>query len=149
MNCSGSEENKSQSRAQDSLAEEVPHKLYVVPNSDLIQVRYLLVYTEKSNSSPSQRAQDSLAEEVPHKLYVVPNSDLIQVRYLLVYTEKSNSSPSQRLTQRNSGLLSWLGRHKMAASLATYAVVLVAVGLSRSPTFLRLWQDICRTIGIR
>ncbi|XP_054283255.1 protein mono-ADP-ribosyltransferase PARP16-like [Macrosteles quadrilineatus] len=55
QNEQASEENKSRARAQDSLAGEVPHKLYVVPNSDLIQVRYLLVYTEKSNSSPSQR----------------------------------------------------------------------------------------------
>uniref|UniRef100_A0A1B6LZ22 Poly [ADP-ribose] polymerase n=1 Tax=Graphocephala atropunctata TaxID=36148 RepID=A0A1B6LZ22_9HEMI len=43
------EEAKSRARPDDSIAGEVPHKLYVVPNSDLLRLRYLLVYKAPSH----------------------------------------------------------------------------------------------------
>ncbi|XP_046661003.1 protein mono-ADP-ribosyltransferase PARP16 isoform X1 [Homalodisca vitripennis] len=50
------DEAKSRARPEDSLAGEVPHKVYVVPNSDLLRLRYLLVY----KAQPSLLAQQQL-----------------------------------------------------------------------------------------
>uniref|UniRef100_A0A1B6CHE8 Poly [ADP-ribose] polymerase n=1 Tax=Clastoptera arizonana TaxID=38151 RepID=A0A1B6CHE8_9HEMI len=37
--------DKSRTETEDSVVGEVPHKFYLVPNSDLVRVRYLLVYS--------------------------------------------------------------------------------------------------------
>jgi len=42
------ESDKSRSIAKDSIGGEVPKKYYVVLNSDLVKVRYLLVYSKYS-----------------------------------------------------------------------------------------------------
>ncbi|KAL1463377.1 hypothetical protein WDU94_015132 [Cyamophila willieti] len=46
-------ENKSRALAKDSLGGEVPHKYYVVQNSVLVKVQYLLIYT-RHKVTPSQ-----------------------------------------------------------------------------------------------
>lgn len=43
-----SESDKSRSIATDSIGGEVPKKYYVALNSDLVKVRYLLVYSKQS-----------------------------------------------------------------------------------------------------
>uniref|UniRef100_A0A1B6C5N1 Poly [ADP-ribose] polymerase n=1 Tax=Clastoptera arizonana TaxID=38151 RepID=A0A1B6C5N1_9HEMI len=47
INCQSKDgsNDKSRAKAKDSFAGEVPHKFYLVPNSDLVRVRYLLVYS--------------------------------------------------------------------------------------------------------
>jgi len=90
-------------------------------------------------------APDSIAGQVPHKIYVVPNSELVRVRYLLVYP----SAPSQlKQNQPRSGVLLWIGRHKMAVGLAAYAIMLASVGLTRSATMIHVWQAVCKALGL-
>ncbi|RZF44742.1 hypothetical protein LSTR_LSTR000694 [Laodelphax striatellus] len=45
VHCQTKSGDKSRALANDSMAGEVPHKYYVVANSDMVRVRYLLFYT--------------------------------------------------------------------------------------------------------
>lgn len=45
------DDNQNRSRATGSMAGEVPDKYYVVQNNEVIRIKYLLVYAQKSAPS--------------------------------------------------------------------------------------------------
>ncbi|XP_022191036.2 protein mono-ADP-ribosyltransferase PARP16 isoform X2 [Nilaparvata lugens] len=56
VHCQTKTGDKSRAFANDSMAGEVPHKYYVVANSDLVRIRYLLFYT-RSLPKPEHSGQ--------------------------------------------------------------------------------------------
>ena len=76
-------------------------------------------------------------DRAPDTYVVVPNNDHIRVRYLFVYAEQ----PADRGSFTGRGCLgrvrAVVARHRFAASLLCYALILVVVGLWNTRAFRR------------
>lgn len=68
VKCQDKESDKSRSIAKDSIGGEVPNKYYVALNSDLVKVRYLLIYSKYSPRSGSMGSTSWLGWVGRHKL---------------------------------------------------------------------------------
>ncbi|KDR13804.1 hypothetical protein L798_12102, partial [Zootermopsis nevadensis] len=70
VKCQDKESDKSRSIATDSIGGEVPKKYYVALNSDLVKVRYLLVYSKQSQWDDSIVSTSWLGWVRRHKLVI-------------------------------------------------------------------------------
>ena len=62
-----SDSSKARSLAKDSIGGEVPQKYYVVMNSDLVKVRYLLVYSKFTETADATANKSLLGWLGRHK----------------------------------------------------------------------------------
>ncbi|KAJ4434433.1 hypothetical protein ANN_22995 [Periplaneta americana] len=97
VKCQDKESDRSRSIAKDSIGGEVPNKYYVALNSDLVKVRYLLIYSKCSQRAGSETSSSWLGWLGRHKLltfilgYIVvlasvglSNNDMVQRYYHLM-----------------------------------------------------------------
>ncbi|XP_069672200.1 protein mono-ADP-ribosyltransferase PARP16-like [Periplaneta americana] len=97
VKCQDKESDRSRSIAKDSIGGEVPNKYYVALNSDLVKVRYLLIYSKYSQRASSETSSSWLGWLGRHKLltfilgYIVvlasvglSNNDMVQRYYHLM-----------------------------------------------------------------
>lgn len=64
----GDSGNSTQNKLSNSLSEQVPNKYYLITNSDLVRVRYLLVYSQEFNPTRNNESAGLLEWFRTHKL---------------------------------------------------------------------------------
>ncbi|PSN47378.1 Mono [ADP-ribose] polymerase PARP16 [Blattella germanica] len=92
VKCQDKESSKSRSIAKDSIGGEVPQKYYVVMNSDLVKVRYLLVYSKCTQRADSVANGSWLGWVGRHKLLTL----ILGYVLLLASVGLSNNRAVQR-----------------------------------------------------
>ncbi|CAB4059039.1 PARP16 [Lepeophtheirus salmonis] len=95
-----------------------------------------------SSSDPSRGfIEGSEGGRVPDKYIVVRSNDLIINKYLFVYS-RGNSKFQITRPNKSDGFLTWIFSHKVALLFISYALILFAIGFSKTNAvyrYLRRW----------
>lgn len=117
-------EDNARNLVTDSIGGRVPNKYYLVTNSELVRVRYLLIY--------SQQVQAARYKCNIYCFHIFLS--IIDFQYF-------------RCTD-NKGLLTWFKQHKLLTFVLGYVVLLASVGLTHNKQVEKYYKLFAQKVGL-